>query len=219
MRPPFLSFYTPTYKRPQGLARCLASVAQQTAIAQIEQVVIPDHVGVGIHGMYAQIATHADAVHGLYVHVLADDDVLYGPDVVAEVQAFAEARGFPPLILVGVQKGSLVIAQPSWPPVCGGIDLGCLILRRDVWLAHKADWGQRYEGDYDMAAALHRAGVEAAFCPVLFLRGGQSRGAPEETGTMGVTVFADAAQHYVNRYTDAVGIPLDATHGKATVAR
>lgn len=176
---PFLSFYTPTYKRPLGLRNCLESVARQTAVDAIEQIVIPDHLGVGIHGMYARIRLYASALHGAYAHVLADDDELSTPDVVAEVRDFAEARGYPPLILVGVQKGALVIREPAWPPVQGAVDLGCLILRADIWRAHAEDWGQRYEGDFDMAAALHRAGVPAMFCPVLFLRGGQSHGRAE----------------------------------------
>jgi len=176
---PFISFYTPTYKRPIGLARCLASVAMQSAAADIEQIVIPDHLGIGIGGMYARLPQYIDAVHGDYVHVLADDDELSHPDVVAIVKDFAEANNRPPLILVGVQKGALVLSEPWWPPVEGTIDLGCLIVRADVWKAHCHDWGKRYEGDYDFAAALHRAGHEGARCPVMFLRGGQSHGAPE----------------------------------------
>jgi hypothetical protein len=176
---PFLSFYTPTYKRPIGLGRCLASVAMQSAVRDIEQIVIPDHLGIGIGGMYARVADYVAAVHGDYVHVLADDDVLASPDVVAAVQDFAEANSHPPIILVAVQKGALIISQPSWPPVEGAIDLGCLIIRADVWKAHAHDWGHRYEGDYDFAAALHRAGHAASRCPVMFLRGGQSHGAPE----------------------------------------
>lgn len=176
---PFLTFYTPTYKRPIGLARCLASVAMQTAVKDIEQIVISDHLGVGIDGMYARVPSYVDAVHGAYVHVLADDDVLAAPDVVDAVRDCAIAHDNPALILVNVQKGPLLIAPPSWPPIEGAIDLGCLIVRADVWKAHAHDWGQRYEGDFDFASALHRAGHQAVFCPVLFLRGGQSHGAPE----------------------------------------
>lgn len=176
---PFLSFYTPTYKRPQGLARCLASVAGQWCAREIEQVVIPDHVGIGIEGMYAALPSYVDAIHGQYVHVLADDDELYTPDVVTTVRQFAHDAGFPAIILVAVQKGPLTIAPPAWPPVEGQIDLGSMIVRADVWKAHAHDWGKRYEGDYDFAAALHRAGHEAVYCPVMFLRGGQSHGAAE----------------------------------------
>ena len=176
---PFLSLYTPTYKRPTGLARCLASVAQQTAVADIEQIVIVDHLGIGIDGMYARIPDYAGAVHGDYVHVLADDDELAGPDVVQAVRDCAEANGHPAVILVAVQKGGLVLTSPAWPPVLGGIDLGSMIVRRDVWTTLASSWGRRYEGDFDFAAALSAAGHQAVYCPVMFLRGGQSRGAAE----------------------------------------
>ena len=140
---PFLSLYTPTYKRPTGLARCLASVAQQTAVADIEQIVIVDHLGIGIDGMYARIPDYAGAVHGDYVHVLADDDELAGPDVVQTVRDCAEANGHPAVILVAVQKGGLVLTSPAWPPVLGGIDLGSMIVRRDVWTALASSWLSR----------------------------------------------------------------------------
>lgn len=179
---PFLTFYTPTFKRPHGLAACLASVAAQTAVAEIEQIVIPDHLGIGIDGMYAHVPRYVDAVHGRYVHLLADDDALADPHVVATVLAFAERHGNPPVILVGVQKGPLVIQRPSWPPAIGCIDLGNVITRADVWKAHAKDYGKRYEGDFDNIDAIYRAGHEAMFCDVLFLRGGQSHGAPEPVG-------------------------------------
>lgn len=176
---PFVTFYTPTYKRPLGLARCLASVAMQTAVMDIEQIVIPDHLGVGIEGMYARVPQYVSAVHGEYVYVLADDDELASPAVVDDVRAWVFERGCPPIVLVGVQKGALLISQASWPPVIGAIDLGSMLVRADVWKAHAHEYGRRYEGDYDFAAALHRAGHAAVSCPVLFARGGQSHGVPE----------------------------------------
>jgi hypothetical protein len=177
---PFITFYTPTYKRPQALAACLASVGAQTAVAHVEQLVIPDHVGVGIDGMYARVPQYAQAVHGRYVHVLADDDVLAGPHVVQTVMDFADTVGDPDVIVVRAQKGCLELPiGPPWPPVCGQIDLGCVLTRRDLWKAHCTAYGRRYEGDYDFAEALFLAGARAAFCPVLFMTGAVRHGAPE----------------------------------------
>lgn len=177
---PFLTLYTPTYRRPKGLAACLASVQAQTAVSEIEHLVIPDHVGVGIEGMYARVPDYVDAVHGEYVHLLADDDVLAGPDVVARVKAFAEDRGFPPVILVKALKGALELPFGSiWPPVCSHIDLGCIITRADVWKRHAGDYGKVYEGDYLFAKALFDAGHRAEFLPMRFLVGAVSRGMPE----------------------------------------
>lgn len=175
---PFISFYTPTFKRPQKLAACLQSVAAQTAVADIEQIVIPDHVGLGVGGMFAQVPRYRDAVHGRYVHMLCDDDVLASPTVVAEVKAFAEAHGDPPVILVkAVKAGMWWPAGDPWPPRCGAIDLGCIITRADVWKQH--DYGHRYEGDYDLMQSIADAGHQAAWCGVLFSIGGVNRGAPE----------------------------------------
>lgn len=176
---PWITFYTPTYKRPRGLAACLASVARQSAVSVIEQIVIPDHVGIGIDGMYAQIPNYVSAVHGQYVHLLADDDELADPDVVANLWRFIDVHGQPPLVLVAVQKGPLHLGNPAWPPVMGGIDLGQLVIRADIWKRHVHDYGKRYEGDFDLADALAREGIVPVYCPLLFLRGGQSHGAAE----------------------------------------
>lgn len=177
---PFLTFITPTYKRPKGLAACLASVGQQTAAARIQQVVIADHVGVGIGGMYASLPAYAGSVLGQYVHVLCDDDELAAPDAVERVERFALEQEWPPVILVATNKGGLQwpAGQP-WPPMLGQIDLGCFIVRADVWKAHVQHYGQCYEGDWMFADAVYRAGHRAAWCDLLFSVGGVSRGAAE----------------------------------------
>ncbi len=177
----FLTFLTPTYKRPRQLAACLRSVGQQTAVADIEQIVLPDHVGVGVGGMFASLPKYAAAVHGDYVHLLADDDELAAPNVVAAVRLFADLAKQPELILVRVWKHGIFNpeARPAWPPEQGSIDLGCLITRADVWKAHVQDYGQRYEGDFDFAQALCAAGIQAEFCDVHFLSGAVNRGAAE----------------------------------------
>jgi hypothetical protein len=177
---PFLTFYTPSYRRPHGLAKCLASVQMQTIVSEIEQIVIPDHVGLGVGGMFAQVSRYASAVHGDYVYLLCDDDVLASPDVVEMVRRFAQLQGLPPVILVDAKKGGATwpVGEP-WPPRCGAIDLGCIITRRDVWQAHAKDYGARYEGDYDFMQAVSQAGYPAVYCPVLFSIGAVSRGAAE----------------------------------------
>ena len=176
----FLTLYTPTYKRPQALARCFASVANQTLVREIEQIVIPDHVGVGIDGMYARVPQYADAVHGLYVTFLCDDDELHGPTVVERVKDFAEANNHPPLILVGTEKGgNRWPAGNPWPPRLGYIDLNCAIVRSDIWKQYASAYGSRYEGDFDFLNTLHSVGVYPVWCDVLLSRGAVSRGAPE----------------------------------------
>ena len=182
---PFITFYTPTYRRPQGLARCLQSVQEQTAVALIEQIVIPDHCGVGgddgVGKMFSRIPQYVDAIHGQYVHVLCDDDVLAAPDVVEKVRVFAEMEGHPEMILVDATKGSSRWPMtPAWPPRnVSNIDLGCGIVRPDIWKRHVAAYSSFYDGDFRFYKALHAAGVEAVAYPIL-LTGAVSHGAAED---------------------------------------
>lgn len=178
---PFLTFYTPTYKRPHRLAQCLASVGSQTAVADIEQIVIPDHVGIGIGGMFARVADYAAAVHGRYVMFLCDDDVLAGPTVVEQARACAQDAGYPPLILVSTVKGGQQWpAGTPWPPQLGQIDLNCAMVRSDIWRTYASAYGARYEGDYDFLARLCDVGMWPTVCTdLVFSIGGVSRGAAE----------------------------------------
>jgi len=176
----FITFVTPTYRRPKGLARCMASVAEQSAVGRVQHLVLPDYAGVGIAGMYASLPTYRDAVRGQYVYLLCDDDELAEIDVIEKVERYAKDYQYPPVILVDVIKGGLQWPSgEAWPPVMGRIDLGCLIVRADVWKAHVTDYGARYEGDFDFAAAIHAAGHSAAYLPLLFAVGAVSRGAAE----------------------------------------
>jgi hypothetical protein len=178
----FLSLYTPTFRRPAGLAACLASVSAQTAAADLEQIVIPDHVGYGIvNGLYGRMPWYAPALRGNYVNILADDDVLAGDDVVARVRDFAGQQDYPDVIVVRVCKNGvfLPMGDPVGRPICGQVDMTSFIVRRDVWLRHLGDYGARYEGDFDHAVALFEAGHRFAFCDVLWAIGGASNGRPE----------------------------------------
>jgi hypothetical protein len=184
MSPTFITFVTPSYKRPKMLAACMASVGAQTLIHEIEHLVLPDHIGIGIEGMYAKLPQYASAVHGEYVHLLADDDVLADEHVVGEVKAFAELHGYPPVIIVEVVKhmeqGALCLPLNKFgPPVEGAIDLGCVITRNDVWKQHVGDYGKRYEGDADHLLAMWNAGHKFAYSDVYFLEGAVMRGRPE----------------------------------------
>lgn len=179
---PFLTFLTPTYRRPQQLAACLASVSAQTAVRAIEQIVLPDHVGLGIvEGLYGRLPHYVDAVHGRYVHVLADDDVLASPAVVEAVQAFAQTHKDPPAIVVRAQKGPMVLPSAGLdPPQCGAFDMGCLIQRADIFRQFVGRYCTgRYEGDYDHALALWQAGIPFAVLDLLFVVGRQGYGQPE----------------------------------------
>jgi hypothetical protein len=179
---PFLTLYTPTFRRPQALAQCLESVGRQTAADDLEHLVIPDHVGYGlVAGLYGRMPRYAAAVRGRYVNILCDDDVLASETVVASVRAFADSWHSPEVIIVRVVKGATALpaCDPLKEPVCGAVDLTSYIVRGDIWQRHVKDYGLRYEGDFDHALALYRAGYTTAFCDVLWAVGGQSHGRPE----------------------------------------
>lgn len=158
----------------------MASVASQTLVKEIEQLVIPDHVGVGVDGMYASVPRHKHSIYGDYVMFLCDDDVFADDTVVEQVKAYAVENSNPPLILVATQKGENIWpAGNPWPPRMGAIDLNCAIVRADVWKQHVASYGHAYEGDYIFLKSLYNAGIPAAWCNLLVSRGAVSRGAAE----------------------------------------
>lgn len=179
---PFITFYTPTYDRPHRLERCLRSVGTQRKLdmREIEHIVVPDHIGRGIGGMYQQVRHYAPLVRGEYVFFLCDDDALATETVVFDFKAWLGARR-PEAVIVRVQKGIHVYpnTNPPWPAQMGHFDLGNLIVRRDVWREHCHLYGDRYEGDWDFAEALRVAGVEPVVWPVVFSVGEVLRGQGE----------------------------------------
>jgi hypothetical protein len=180
--PPFLTLYTPTFRRPRQLSACLASIGAQTAVEDLQQIVHPDHVGYGVGpGLFGRLQEIAPSVRGRYVNFLCDDDTLASERCVELVKAFAEARGNPDVIVCKVVKGALTLplCDPEGEPVCGQCDLTSFIVRRDVWFAHLSDYQQIYEGDYHHAHAMWRAGRKFAFCNLVWAIGGASNGRPE----------------------------------------
>jgi hypothetical protein len=178
---PFISFYTPTYRRPSRLAKCMASVGRQTLAHEVEQLVVPDHAGYGVvGGLYGRLPWYAETLRGQYVHILCDDDELVSETVVANVKAFVERKQSPEVVIVKAIKGAFEL------PTCVGrqpepseTDLSCYILRRDVWIRHYRDYGARYEGDYDHAMVLWKTGYRHEFLDMFFVEGGTSSGRPE----------------------------------------
>jgi hypothetical protein len=180
---PFLTFLTPTFQRPKGLAACMASVAEQTESSAIEHLILADYVGAGVGAMFARLPDYVDAVHGAYVHVLSDDEVLTGPTVVAELRRFAAAHDYPAAICVRGEYAQfgLLPNDSINPPVLGHIGLGCLVTRVDVWrsITRAGGWGHRYEGDYDFARAVYDFGHRWQLCDVVLMSGCCHRGQPE----------------------------------------
>lgn len=176
--PPFVTLLTTAFRRPQALARNLASVCRQTAVDDLEQIVLPDHVGYGWEAMYGRVVWYRDWPRGRYVNWLNDDDALAGPKVVETARA--QAADYP-ILIARVRKGEQIYPQcdPLGSPVMGAVDLGSYIVRLDVWQRHVTDYGHRYEGDYDHAVALHRAGYPVRVLPFVWAEGPASGGRPE----------------------------------------
>lgn len=160
---PILTIYTPTYRRPEGLRRCKASVAAQTRADLVQHLIIEDTVGLGIHGMYAAMPQHHGAVAGEWVYVLSDDDTLADARVVEEFAALPlldEAD----VVMCRSTIGGRVFPSPlCWaaPPVCGYVTLANWFVRAEVF--RSVPYGARYEGDYDHIAEAWRRGLRFAW--------------------------------------------------------
>ena len=170
----FLSIYTPTFRRPFLLELCKASVAAQSA--PVEHVVVEDKVGVGV---YRMIRDHVGEVHGEYVMVLSDDNVLVDGEFAADLATEAFEADLPDVVMFKGQIASTL--QPAaWAcePIATMVDLSCFAVRRDVWLAHAADWGDRYLGDFDFIHSLWTAGCRFYWWDRLVFRALQVTGRP-----------------------------------------
>lgn len=176
---PLLTIYTPTYRRPQLLARCQASVAAQTD-QDIQHLIIRDEVGLGVGGMFAAMPSHMADVAGEWVYVLSDDDYLTDPQVVAEFRAFAEAHPAAEIIMCRQLIGGVRYPR-TWmaPPELGAVSLSCWFVRRAVFA--RIPYGCRYEGDFDFIAAVWAAGLPIAWWDrvVCDAPHGWGRGEPE----------------------------------------
>lgn len=178
---PFLTIYTPTYRRPRALARCVASVEGQ-ARRNFEHIIYRDEVGEGIAGMFARLIENSVKFTGEYVYVLQDDDQLAGPDVTGQIEDFARANGNPPVIVARTHKGQLALpSQPGQRPSVGGIDLGNYIVRRDVFLEHMGGFATgRYVADCDFIQRVWDAGAAFTWCDCLLSTShGWGHGRPE----------------------------------------
>ena len=184
---PFLTLYTPTFRRPRSLVACLASVQAQTVVEQIEHLVIVDHCGKGIGGMYAAIPQYRAAVHGDYVYVLSDDDVLASTDAVERLVAYVREQDFPDVVICTARYGhypwlplpSQVARLATEGPLHGAIGLPNIITRGDVWRARCDQYGQAYDGDYTFLRHLWDARCRFEHWPFHFATGPCGGGQPE----------------------------------------
>lgn len=146
-RKPFLTCYTPTYKRPKMLYVCKRSVKNQTI--DTEQVIIPDEVGIGWK-VFTEIRNHVDRCIGEYVLFLQDDCALIDDDVAEDIKSFAVDHEMPEVVIVKGSHGGQYLPD-FWGtrPKLNHINLGNYIVRRDIW-AETADlWQPIFAGDFE----------------------------------------------------------------------
>lgn len=176
---PFLSVYTPTYRRPKMLALNELSVSQQTV--PVDHVIVHDTVGIGVDGMFADIPNHADKPVGQYVMVLSDDNMLLDGDFAADLELEAARADYPDVIVFkGKIDGSVQPLAWACEPVFEQIDLSCFAVTVDVWRRYADAWGHRYEGDFDFIHRLWADGLRFHWWDRLAFRALMiSRGAPE----------------------------------------
>ena len=176
----FMTFYTPTYKRPLGLARCKASVAAQTD-SDYQHLVIEDTVGIGIDGVFRDVPKYHDQLQGEYVYFLCDDDVLTDPNMVRDLKRFVQDHDHPDVVMARATIGPYMFPGPEcWQaaPVVGGVTLSNWIVKRAVWEA--VPYGAYYEGDAEFIVKCWQAGYRFAWWDRLICSAmGWSRGATE----------------------------------------
>lgn len=166
---PFLTIYTPTYKRPSYLKRCVESVQGQTVYPiAIQHIIVEDTVGVGVAGMYAEIANHVDEMKGDYVYILQDDDILAADDVVERLMIFVETRDLPGVVICrNTKRGVKLPVIWRSEPVKGWIDLGNYVTRIDIFAGNVHAFGKEYAGDYPFIRKLWEDGIRFAWLDML----------------------------------------------------
>lgn len=179
---PFLTILTATFCRPQGLAENLRSVYRQTLAHEIEQIVLPDHIGVSPnHAVYGRLPWYATAPRGAYVHVLGDDDVLADDQVVERIKRFAERQAYPDVIVMKCKKGDTEYPKcgVTGEPTEGDIDLCCYVVKRQVWATCMQTYRPHYKCDYGFYQTLKDYGASLTPLDQVIAVGRVGGGRPE----------------------------------------
>lgn len=180
---PFLTIYTPTYKRPTYLRRCVESVCTQTVYPkQVQHIIVEDKIGVGVGGMYAEVARHVAEMTGDYVYILQDDDVLATNRVVERLMEFAAGQDQPPVIICrNIKNGNRYPVIWRAEPAKGLIDLGNYVTRRDVFAKYVNDFGKYYSGDFPFIRKLWDEQIKFYWLDMLLAKAqALGMGKPEE---------------------------------------
>ena len=162
-RPPselmFLSIVTRTCRRPKALAKCKRFVKAQDC-QDYEHIIIVDEIGRGAPWANRMLAKRDwSDLNGDYVYILDDDNLL----LKGAITAMQNGAGQHDLLICKINR--LKRVQRSFPedeywempPVYRHIDIGCVVLRIDLFLHSVKYFTARYEGDYDFISEAYRS--------------------------------------------------------------
>jgi hypothetical protein len=155
-----LSIVTRTFHgRPQGLQRCIDSVAAQYGSSRlIQHYMAVDRDKRGIGWSHTNLATIEPNLTGEYVMLLDDDDYLIDDSFVWDLARYVEERN-PQVVMVKMEMEDGRIL-PIWEvePHVGGVAISNHISRRDVFREHVQDFGGEYSGDASYIEAVWKCG-------------------------------------------------------------
>lgn len=144
---PFLTIVTRTFRRPQMLERCVASIWAQ-ADKDFQHVVLVDKVGGGIAGSYQRLIDEVALYHGRYIYILDDDDVLTDDQFIVDLKRIA-GRHDPDVMMVKAKHPTLGMLPEPWEgePVYSQVCVSNYVVKAGVW--HENAWAFLRELDVE----------------------------------------------------------------------
>lgn len=160
---PYVQVLTRCNQRPHALMRNVRSLAAQTD-GDWAQTLLVDTASVGVGPSHVRLAE--EPVRGEWVWCLDDDDECVLPTLVEGLKRIATTKPGVGVVMVRMDHGPELGVLPG-PETWGrGVAEGAqgissFIVRRAVWLEHRAAWGSlRYASDFDFIASVMKGGPE-----------------------------------------------------------
>lgn len=175
-------------QRPEMLKHCRQSLELLDDPDWTQQLIVDDQAR-GVAWANRNLST-IEAT-GEWVWVLDDDDICCRSSLVQEIKQIA-ANFQPDVIMCRTYhaKFGWLPSQANWlqRPVLGNCGTGNVIVRRDIWNAHRYGWTEEYAGDFAFIDRLWLADLRWYWHePTIMYYPQQSMGRPESDsiGRMG----------------------------------
>ena len=130
---------------------CRKSLADQNC-QDYEHIIIVDEIGRGVawaNGMLAE--RDWSCLNGQYVYILDDDNMML-PGAIDSIRAAATSHDMLICRINRLKRVHRVFPENKYwqkKPKYRHIDIGCVVLRRDLFLKAVKHFTARYEGDFD----------------------------------------------------------------------